>query len=246
MTEMFGSKQMGARHIEYRVENKCIVSDLEIAAISQRLKMVMESDIHQQGEFYEIRSIYFDDAFDGCMDENDAGVDCRKKYRIRTYGSAAETINLEIKEKRSGLTRKRACSLTREEHDEIIDDGQSVEFGAKPVKNELLLQMRCADMKPKVIVAYERTAFVHPSGNVRITFDRNIMGSREIESFFDEHIAGLVPVMPAGYHVLEVKYDEMLPDVIARQLEIGKLRQTAFSKYYLARLAVSGEFPMIG
>ena len=52
------------------------------------------------------------------------------------------------------------------------------------------------------------------------------------------------PVLPAGLHVLEVKYDEFLPDVIAQQLEIGKLRKTAFSKYYLGRLAVQGEFPV--
>ena len=99
-------------------------------------------------------------------------------------------------------------------------------------------------MKPKIIVAYERTAYVHPSGNVRITFDRNIMGSRELNSFFDGHLSGLIPVLPTGYHVLEVKYDEMLPDVIAKQLEIGNLRRTAFSKYYLAGMAVRGEFPM--
>ena len=37
---------------------------------------------------------------------------------------------------------------------------------------------------------------------------------------------------------------EFLPDTIAQQLEIGKLRQTAFSKYYLGRLAVQGTFPV--
>ena len=99
-------------------------------------------------------------------------------------------------------------------------------------------------MEPKVIIAYERTAFVHPSGNVRITFDRNIMASRNREEFLEDRVSGMVPVLPAGMHVLEVKYDEFLPDTIAQQLEIGKLRKTAFSKYYLGRLAVRGEFPI--
>jgi hypothetical protein len=85
---------------------------------------------------------------------------------------------------------------------------------------------------------------VHPSGNVRITFDRNIMASRCCGEFLEERVCGMTPVLPAGLHVLEVKYDEFLPDVIAQQLEIGKLRQTAFSKYYLGRLAVQGEFPV--
>ena len=207
--------------------------------------MVMQEDVHQQGAYYEIRSVYFDDIFNSCMDENDAGIDNRRKYRIRIYGSSDSPIHLEIKEKRRGLTKKRACSLSRTEYEELLWDKNAVTFGTEPVKNELLFRMRCSDMKPKVMVVYERTAFVHPSGNVRITFDRNIMGSRNICTFFEKHPSDMIPVMPSGYHVLEVKYDEMLPDIIAKQLEIGKLRQTAFSKYYLARLAVSGEFPMI-
>ena len=110
--------------------------------------------------------------------------------------------------------------------------------------NQLLLQQRCRALAPKIAVVYERTAYVCPLGNVRITFDRNIMATREMDSFLDGHMTGLVPVLPAGMHVLEVKYDELLPDLIAKQLEIGKLQQTAFSKYYLGRLAVNGEFPV--
>ena len=47
-------------------------------------------------------------------------------------------------------------------------------------------------------------------------------------------------------HVLEVKYDELLPDSIAQLLELGSLQQSAFSKYYLGRMAIIGQFPMPG
>lgn len=241
---MFDSDGRGLSTIEYRVENKYLVSDMELAVLSQRLGVVMQHDVHQQGDCYEIRSVYFDDAFDHCMDENDAGVDCRKKYRIRTYGSASSPIKLEIKEKYLGLTKKTSCPLTREEFDRLVHDREAL-FGTRAPLNEFSLRMRCLNMQPKAVIVYERTAFVHPSGNVRITFDRNIMASRAYDSFFDDHVSGLIPVLPAGMHVLEVKYDEMLPDIIARQLETGKLQQTAFSKYYLGRLAINGDFPMI-
>ena len=33
----------------------------------------------------------------------------------------------------------------------------------------------------------------------------------------------------------EVKFDEFLPSYIRENLEIGHLRQTSFSKYYLCR-----------
>lgn len=228
--------------MEYRVENKYLVTDADLAVLQARLKTVMEPDEHQNGSCYEIRSVYFDDLLDNGMAENDAGLDCRKKYRIRIYDPAAEVIHLEIKEKASGLTKKSACSLTRVECDGILDGTIPFQFDDRPALNQLLVQMRCSKMEPKAVIAYERTAYVYPSGNVRITFDRNIMASRYCDEFFEERLTGMTPVLPAGIHVLEVKYDELLPDHIAQQIQIGTLRQTAFSKYYLGRLALKGAF----
>ena len=212
--------------------------------LSGRLKNVMSQDIHQEGDCYEIRSLYFDDLWDRCLDENEAGVDRREKYRIRIYDPRSDVIHLEIKEKNRGLTKKRSCDLSREECLAIMAGELPLKPDDRAPLNSLQLQMRCARMEPKVIIAYERTAFVHPSGNVRITFDRNIMASSCVEEFLEDRVSGMTPVLPAGIHVLEVKYDEFLPDTIAQQLEIGKLRKTAFSKYYLGRLAVRGEFPI--
>lgn len=202
----------------------------------------MENDVHQNGDCYSIRSVYYDDLYDSCMNENEAGVDCRKKYRIRSYGVADSPINLEIKEKTRGLTKKHSCRLTYEECNSLLNGSNELVFENQKVLNQLLIQMRCVNMQPKVIIEYERTAFVHPIGNVRITFDRNIMASKYCDDFFEKNVVGMIPVLPIGLHVLEVKYDEFLPDMIAKQLEIGKLRQTAFSKYYLGRLALNGEF----
>lgn len=220
------------------------MTDADLMLLSARLKTVMSADIHQEGDCYEIRSLYFDDAWDRCMDENEAGVDQREKYRIRIYDPRSDVIHLEIKEKNRGLTKKRACDLSREECIAIMEGELPLTLDSRAPLNCLKMQMRCSRMEPKVIIAYERTAFVHPSGNVRITFDRNIMASRCCCEFLEDRVCGMTPVLPAGMHVLEVKYDEFLPDVIAQQLEIGKLRKTAFSKYYLGRLAINGEFPI--
>lgn len=204
----------------------------------------MQPDVHQDGDCYEIRSLYFDDCWDRCMEENESGVDERQKYRIRTYGPEGQTIHLEIKEKRSGLTKKTACDVSREACCQIMEDKLPLMLDQRKPLNQLQMQMRCTGMRPKAIIAYERTAYVHPIGNVRVTFDRNIMASPCCEDFFEGRIPGMVPVLPKGIHVLEVKYDELLPDFIARQLELGSLQKCAFSKYYLGRLAVRGEFPI--
>ena len=228
--------------MDYRAENKYLVSETDILLLSSRLSPFMSSDQNQKGSSYEIRSLYFDDIFDSCMDENDAGTNARRKYRIRSYGPDFSFIRLEIKEKLNGFTRKYSCPLSLAEYEAILDGGKDLIFGDKKPLNELLLSMRCTLMQPKAIIKYERSAFVHPSGNVRVTFDRNICASRECGDFFSEYLPFAIPILPRGTHVLEVKYDELLPDVIAQQLEIGKLQKTAFSKYYLGRLAINNDF----
>ena len=227
--------------MEYRVENKYLVTDADLAVLAGRLNCIMQPDKNQTGDGYEVRSLYFDDCWDSCMEDNESGIDQRKKYRIRTYGAEAKVIHLEIKEKIRGLTKKTACDLTRQEQNQILEGPVSLEFDDRKPLNQLKLQMRTCLMQPKAIISYDRFAYVCPSGNVRITFDRNIMASPYVDALFEEHITGMVPVLPAGMHVLEVKYDEFLPDYIAEVLELGNLRQTAFSKYYLGRLAIQGD-----
>lgn len=228
--------------MDYRVEQKYIVTDADLMVLSKRLQKMVAQDIHQDGNCYQIRSLYFDDITDSCLDENDAGVDQRFKYRIRHYDPTAETMCLEIKEKKRGLSRKYSAMISREECKKIIENALPLQMDGRRVLNLLQLQMRCANLRPKAIISYERTAFVHSVGNVRITFDRNISASKACEDFLNPIVRNPVPIMPAGLHVLEVKYDELLPEYIANALNLGSLHQTSFSKYGLGRLALQGEF----
>lgn len=205
----------------------------------------MAPDIHQKAGSYMIRSLYFDDDQDRCMDENAAGIDNRKKYRIRTYNPDSGFIRLEIKEKINGLTKKRGCSLSREETQCLMRAETVFGFDQRAPYNELKLQMRLSRMKPKVIISYERMAFVNKTGNVRITFDRNITSSAACGSFLSKSVPCAVPLLPGGMHILEVKYDELIPEYILQLLETGKLMRTSFSKYYLGRMALAGDFPEV-
>lgn len=222
--------------MEYRNELKFFVTEQELSLLRFRLLPVMSYDVHQDGDSYNIRSLYFDDIDNSCMRENEAGVDDRKKYRIRIYGKSSEKISMEIKEKRRGLTRKRSCPVSRFDcecymaggHPEFRED---MEQEAK----EFYMEHSIRDMRPVSIVEYERTAFTENAGNVRVTFDRNIGVTNRIGDFFEEDLP-LFPALPPGIHILEVKYDEFLPDYIAGLLEIGSLRRTSFSKYYLSRI----------
>lgn len=221
--------------MDYRHELKFLVSDAELELIRYRLKPLMRQDVHQKEGGYKVRSLYFDDFYDSCMQENENGIDNRKKYRIRIYDGDDTVIKLEKKIKYRGMTRKISGTISREECLSYIS-GKAP--GLKPegteLEKELYAEMKIQDMHPVTIVEYERTAFVEPMGNVRITFDRNISGSEHLKQFLDKKIVA-VPLLPKGQHVLEVKYDELLPEYIAQVLEVGTLLRTAFSKYYYAR-----------
>ena len=106
--------------------------------------------------------------------------------------------------------------------------------GQPPLLRKLTLAMLTRRLHPVVIVEYDRVPYIYREGNVRVTLDTNISSSRAIDRFFDERIPKR-PVMAAGSQLLEVKYDEFLPDVIYTALQLQNLRQTAFSKYYICR-----------
>jgi len=94
--------------------------------------------------------------------------------------------------------------------------------------------MRTRLFRPVVIVEYERIPYVYQNGNVRVTFDINMSSSANLTDFLSSELPKR-PIMPAGQYLMEVKFDEYLPDFIYRSLDLGQLQQTAYSKYYLSR-----------
>ena len=220
----------------YRHEFKYICSEAQLACLKGRLSGIMRFDPHADGNGkYRIRSVYFDDYLDTGFYENENGTDPREKFRIRIYNHSADRIELENKKKICGMTSKEACEIERDLCESLLaGKPETLEACDIPVWNKFVIGWNTRQFRAKVIVDYERTVFVCPLGNVRVTFDRNISSSGDYGHFFD---AGMKkrPVMPTGVHVLEVKYDEYLPDYIYKAIELENLQRTAFSKYYLCR-----------
>ena len=91
--------------------------------------------------------------------------------------------------------------------------------------------------KPKVIIDYERVAYVEEITNVRITFDMKISASYELDKFLDNDYRKFY-IMPSNMNLLEVKFDHILPSYIKNILELNSMNQTSFSKYYFGRKIV--------
>ena len=228
--------------MKYRNELKFMVSDLDIERIRYRLSPLMEQDVHQGAYGYTVRSVYFDDIYNSYLSENMSGVDNRKKFRLRLYNGDIGMIRLEKKSKYRGMTGKVVQRLSREECKLVLDGdleklNEKISSGENLLLKEVYFEILRKKLEPKCIVEYERFAFVEKMGNVRITFDKNISGSKQTQRFFDTEM-DYMPVMPCGWHVLEIKYDELLPHYILQAIDIGTLRRQSYSKYYTVRQTV--------
>ena len=228
---------------KYRNEIKYVCTEAQLRMIEQRIMPYCQRDPHAGAEgIYHIRSVYFDDIDNRCFYENEDGVNVREKFRIRIYNGDAGHITLECKQKRNGKNHKDSCSLTGPQCEAALNGSLTwdmikesmPERGQRELLNKFFLQYTNRYMRGKVIVSYERTPYIYETGNVRITFDRNITGSTDIEKFLDPVVDGR-PVMPVGYHVLEVKYDELLPDFLKNAMQLGTLKRATYSKYYICR-----------
>lgn len=197
----------------------------------------MELDSHTppQGK-YLIHSLYFDDYKDTSVYTTDSGLSERFKWRIRYYDDDLSYIILEKKEKKESRCFKKSCKITIDEYNSIVfgDILDIVYDTEKSLIKELAVDMLVHDYRPKVIIDYERIAYVEEITNVRITFDMKISASYELEKFLDGDYQNFY-IMPKGVNVLEVKFDDILPSYIRNIVESFGFKQSSFSKYYYGR-----------
>lgn len=226
---------------KYRHEYKYLVDQVQLELLRIRAVGLLRMDPHADDTgHYLIRSLYFDDWWDSCYYENEAGTDPRAKYRIRIYNGNSDNIVLEKKSKVNGMTNKVSAKLTKDicvmmmNGNYPSDDEIDAETSGNTTLKTLILEMKNRSMIPKVIVQYCRMPLISELGNVRVTFDKNISTSNEIQNFLDKEI-NVRPIMELGQSVLEVKWDEYLPDYIKQCLQLNSLRRTSYSKFYLCR-----------
>lgn len=221
--------------MEYRNELKYLVNDKDLIVLNYRLKEILKLDANIKEESYNIRSIYFDNYDNSYFCETEAGVNKRLKIRIRIYNKSSKVIKLEIKHKLNGYTKKESCTISKELCDKLMNGEKLViEECSNKVLYKMYLEQQLSLLKPKIIVEYDRKAYVYKTGNVRITFDQNIRASKYINRFFEDN-AFSTPILDANQEILEVKYDEFLPSWIYEAIELNKLSRTAFSKYAVSR-----------
>ena len=221
--------------MNYRHEWKHVINQSDRLVLLTRLSAVMKRDDHAKDGRYQVRSLYFDTPEDKALREKTDGVSIREKFRIRFYNGDTSYIVLEKKSKVNSLCAKQSCLITQEEAQKIADGDLSWMISSgRPLCVELYSKMNTQRLKPKTIVDYTRDPFCFSPGNVRVTIDYDIRTGE----FRTDFLTPEALTIPAGDSpiILEVKWDEFLPDIIKDAVLIPGRRASAFSKYQQSRI----------
>lgn len=221
--------------MKYRHEWKHEITYGDMLVLRGRLARIAERDKHTVNGKYEIRSLYFDTLTDKALKEKIDGVNIREKFRIRYYNGDLSFIKLEKKIKVNGLCRKESAFLSIESVQAILNGNYGALIGnGQPLITEFYSKITGGGLRPKTIVDYTREPFVFAPGNVRITLDYNIRSGLQNTDFLNPNSVtvsvGNAPI------ILEVKWDEYLPDIIRDAVQLGNCRTGAFSKYAACRI----------
>lgn len=217
-----------------RHEWKHRIDTAGLLALWARLGAVLQRDPHALGGSYQVRSLYFDNLADKALREKLESVNHREKFRLRFYNGDLSLLMLEKKTKTNGLCGKAQTPLSVEEARALLE-GRHQEFGASsPLLGELRRKIDNQGLRPKAIVEYTREPFLYGPGNVRVTLDYNIRAAHSPAGFLDPGCV-ILPAADAPV-ILEVKWDEFLPDLVRDLVQLPGTRTSAFSKYAACRL----------
>ena len=220
----------------YRHELKYDINYSNYLALRSRIRHIMKSDEHSVADGkYLVRSVYFDNYRDKALKEKLNGTAEREKFRIRWYNDDLSFITLQKKQKVNSLTKKLITVWSESEFRSFISGDRTwMITHPSPLTRELYVKMKTQQLTPRVIVSYMRESYTFPAGNVRVTFDTDIRSARYNRDFLD-NLTDVGVADEPGHTILEVKYDEFLPEIIACLLQSENCRQTAYSKYSESR-----------
>lgn len=217
-----------------RHELKFIIDEGTRRVLLSRLAPLTYPDPHGADGGYRVTSLYFDDIYGSGYFDKINGLETRRKFRVRAYGLDPSRITLEAKHKDGEYVSKISDLLTRERYEMLLRGDcsfMSSHEDAEDAFGEFYRSDRLTSLRPRVIVDYRREALIYPFGNVRITFDKTLSTCYNTLDMFDEN-AFYSPIYQKEI-ILEVKFDNYLPDSIQAALQGLNAPRMSVSKYII-------------
>ena len=137
----------------FRQERKFLISGEQYYRFSRQFAELFKEDSHNGKDGYMVRSLYFDTLGNKDFEEKLAGVECRRKMRLRIYSPQSRTALLEMKQKQGSNQLKRSLTISREHAEELMKGHYEVllEY-SDPFATECYGVLKTNCYIPKVIV----------------------------------------------------------------------------------------------
>lgn len=227
-----------------RKENKYVIPMEQMDALRQDIAPYTIPDNHralQTSNVYEIRSIYYDSLDLKDYYEKHAGLQMRKKLRIRgynTWGPDCEVF-LEIKWKDNLYISKDRVPVKFEHVPDLLSGGDLDRYfpyrkdfpAAREKASRFLFHLKRSSRVPINLVTYTREAYIGKFNHSdRVTFDSNIrsmMYPGIADLYEDEKLKTFLKTE----FVLEWKSEHPTPRWFKRLILKYDLKKQAFSKY---------------
>ena len=187
---------------------------------------------------YPVHSVYLDSDDLKLYWRTINGDKNRFKLRVRFYDDNAEApVFLEIKRRMNNCILKQRCALRRDSLHWVMRghllDPEDL-FSRDP-KHHFALQnfqrlMQDVGARPKAHVAYKREAYVRGDGEVRLTMDREVLGSPHLDFSISTQMQRPAPSFQ-GMVILELKYTNRFPKWFGELVRNCNVMQCGAAKY---------------
>ena len=233
--------------ITKRKELKYYISCKEYVILSNFLRKVLTEDKYNNKLLggYFIRSLYFDTFDNKAFEEKMAGIEKRAKYRLRLYDINTKKVKFEIKSKFNDCIVKETAIISREDAIEMQNMNYEVMLKYNnPVLNKAYKEFKKSPYYPVVLTDYLREAFIGDFNKIRITFDRFLKSTPlQLDLFKKEPL--MIKQLKKGEVIMEIKYNNFMPEPIKRLLQLPSFERSAISKYCIGRLDNFENTPII-
>lgn len=211
-----------------RYEWKYIMSAEQTDFFCSRLKGHMEPDAYG---LTTIASLYYDTPDRQLIRASIEKPEFKEKIRLRAYGPVTKTspVFLELKRKAFGIVYKRRVQATIPEAERFLSGTANLDGDGQIDREITYFRDYYRNLVPACMILYDRTAYVEPDGDLRLTIDRNPR-YRTDALRFDLAPIGTSLLRP-GETILEIKVQDTIPLWLVRILSEGRIRRGSISKY---------------
>ena len=177
-----------------------------------------------------IQSVYYDTPDSILIRKSIDNPGFKEKIRMRSYGLASENSQcfIELKRKAEGLVYKRRIPVTEEIACDFMSHKGNVE-DTQIARELTYFRDYYKDLKPAILIIYERESFTKDGSEVRVTFDYNPR-YRTTDVNLHTSLDG-EPLLDEDYVLMEIKVLHNMPLWLTDILTRGHIKKGSMSKY---------------